>query len=534
MISPLRVLGWVASLVASVLVIASCAASDDAGADLGDASTGGFVTSSGEDTGGTGGDILVGTGGAGASVSIATGGSDGLAAGPCIEPNVECGGACVDTSRDPDHCGGCDSPCTTLGEKCIEGTCQCPEGALICGDGCVDVRLDVNNCGSCGNACTGDDVCVLGECVENPCPTDQLPCNGPDGCVYVPSSIEHCGACGISCDGQGQWCEDGRCRCPQDHRLCGGACVHVLSNVRNCGSCGVECVGNQYCDQGTCVCPQGQVLCGGMCQQADECPELSDPPSGTGGSSSGGTSGTGGSSSGGDQYCGSSPLVSGRATSYSLGLSTPRVACGYPADSLPAYDLDESGGGALYFAALNEADYADAKACGACVEVHGPASKTLVVEVVDECPVEGNEAWCWAGSHHLDLSPDAFAYFAEDPSLGAVDIEWRYVPCPAQGNLRYTFREGSSVWWTAVLIRNYPVPIVSVDYKNATGYFKPLVRGDYNYWYDEGGFGEGPYALRVKDAAGSVVVEEGIAGLGAEPLEAPLEKQASVQLSGCQ
>ncbi|MBN1772974.1 MAG: hypothetical protein JXB32_17020 [Deltaproteobacteria bacterium] len=41
----------------------------------------------------------------------------------CADPALtDCGTACVDTSSDPDHCGGCDTACDP-GESCAAGTC---------------------------------------------------------------------------------------------------------------------------------------------------------------------------------------------------------------------------------------------------------------------------------------------------------------------------------------------------------------------------------------------------------------------------
>jgi hypothetical protein len=35
---------------------------------------------------------------------------------------AQCGGSCVSTESDPDHCGGCDKACAT-GEACEGGVC---------------------------------------------------------------------------------------------------------------------------------------------------------------------------------------------------------------------------------------------------------------------------------------------------------------------------------------------------------------------------------------------------------------------------
>jgi hypothetical protein len=43
----------------------------------------------------------------------------------CPFPTVPCGGACVDTSNDPSHCGLCQRACV-VGASCVNGSCQSP------------------------------------------------------------------------------------------------------------------------------------------------------------------------------------------------------------------------------------------------------------------------------------------------------------------------------------------------------------------------------------------------------------------------
>src|SRR4051794_18612956 len=42
-----------------------------------------------------------------------------------------CGDACVDLSKDPNHCGGCDQACEE-GLFCLAGSCGCPGGGTSC------------------------------------------------------------------------------------------------------------------------------------------------------------------------------------------------------------------------------------------------------------------------------------------------------------------------------------------------------------------------------------------------------------------
>jgi expansin (peptidoglycan-binding protein) len=105
----------------------------------------------------------------------------------------------------------------------------------------------------------------------------------------------------------------------------------------------------------------------------------------------------------------------------------------YGADGSGNCSFDAAPGDPLV-AAMNDADYAGAGACGACVEVTGPDA-TIVVRVVDRCPE------CPAGD--IDFSEAAFAMIAKK-ELGRVPITWQYVSCPVSGSLAYRFKEGSS------------------------------------------------------------------------------------------
>ena len=98
------------------------------------------------------------------------GGSDAADGGEpgCGLVEISCGGACIDPTRDPDHCGGCDTVCA-IGETCDLGTCRCPRGLTDCDDGpaadCRDLQADPANCGGCGWSClAAGALCSRGNC----------------------------------------------------------------------------------------------------------------------------------------------------------------------------------------------------------------------------------------------------------------------------------------------------------------------------------------------------------------------------------
>lgn len=110
---------------------------------------------------------------------------------------------CVDTSTDPDHCGGAGRACPE-GESCIAGACECgstgsscPVGRGCCGGACLDLTIDPDHCGACERRC-GLDAPV---CADSTCRCGDGPaCRAP----VAP------GPTGIGGD-PGQSCCDGVC-----------------------------------------------------------------------------------------------------------------------------------------------------------------------------------------------------------------------------------------------------------------------------------------------------------------------------------
>ena len=73
--------------------------------------------------------------------------------------------------------------------------CACPAGQHFCGHGCIDTTRDDNNCGGCETRClTGDEACCGGTCTE------------------ICFNDVNCGACGETCDTvNGETCDGGYC-----------------------------------------------------------------------------------------------------------------------------------------------------------------------------------------------------------------------------------------------------------------------------------------------------------------------------------
>jgi hypothetical protein len=94
-------------------------------------------------------------------------------AGPCTE--TVCGSACVDTTNDPQNCGGCGQACGEFAICCNSqcflkdefcGACgyTCQSGWGCCGNFCEDFQNDYMNCGGCGIECGLFTCCMNGVC----------------------------------------------------------------------------------------------------------------------------------------------------------------------------------------------------------------------------------------------------------------------------------------------------------------------------------------------------------------------------------
>lgn len=145
--------------------------------------------------------------------------------------------------------------------------------------------------------------------------------------------------------------------------------------------------------------------------------------------------------------------------------------------------------------------------CDACLRVDTAAGKSAVLRVVTYGDTTPNS---------LDVSPAAYALL--DSGEYPRSMTFRFVPCTTGGPMLYEFKTGSNAWWTAFWVRSGKLPITKVEVKGASHDFTVCRRESDGSFVDEGGFGEGPFVVRVTAADGQVVEESfgwpsaGIAG----------------------
>lgn len=208
-----------------------------------------------------------------------------------------------------------------------------------------------------------------------------------------------------------------------------------------------------------------------------------DPGSSTG---SGTTSGTG---SGVPAGFGDVTRTTAEYITPDAACGTHEVACMLPC---PADDL---------YVAINQWDYQNSQACGACMEVTGP-NGTVVVTVIENCA-----GACAPGE--IELSETAFAQIA-DVSEGHAEVEWRLVRCDLSGPIAFHFEPESSEWWVSIQVRNHVMPVASLELERPDGSWTGLERRAHNYFDTNDDPGTGPYTLRVTSIDDQQLIESNI------------------------
>lgn len=328
-----------------------------------------------------------------------------------------------------------------------------------------------------------------------------------------------------------------------------GACDSGPADDTTCAS-NAECLTGQVCSAGSCV-PSGSPLAGtggasggalpsggagslagssnggsasggittggalgsaGSAGHTSSAGSSSQSGSGSGGSESGGSAGSGGGDSGPvnvpgqckDEYWPSAN--NGSVTRYDFKQGTSLPACAYAithtgSGSDGDWDTVEgiSTGDGGYFGAMNTTDYAQGAACGACVEASYNGRK-VVITIVDECPI-GTNPLCTKG--HIDLSRKAIRQLEPNGGLENLkNVSWRYVKCPAAGNVKARLHPNQNPNWQPVVIENGLFPLKSVTLNGVSATRTGNNAGG-NAWVATGQ--KAPYTVRATDVTDGTI-----------------------------
>lgn len=233
--------------------------------------------------------------------------------------------------------------------------------------------------------------------------------------------------------------------------------------------------------------------------------------SGSGAGGAAGAAGAGGSGGSGnvvgqckDDYW---PAANnGSVTRYDFNQGTSLPACAYAIThkgngSDGDWDTVEgiSTGDGGYFGAMNTEDFKQGATCGACVEASYSGRKVLLT-IVDECPI-GSNPLCTKG--HIDLSRKAIRQLEPNGSLENLKgVSWKYVKCPASGNVKARLHPNKNDNWQPVVVENglYPITSVTLNGKNAS---RTGNTSGGNAWVVDGQ--KAPYTVHATDVNGNAI-----------------------------
>jgi hypothetical protein len=201
-------------------------------------------------------------------------------------------GPCVDTAKDPNHCGGCGQACEP-GLSCVAGVCTgcsastcagCCDANGNCSTGnspvfCAPSGLAGEACGICpvvpATGCTLS-LCIGGLCSEAPKPNGTS-CDDQNACTTAESCKSgSCVGLAKTCTGPALPCKVYGCipatgLCGYTNAKAGTACTIDCMTGTTCDGAG-KCVGGVQAPNGT-TCPNGiGSCCEGICCSFQCCP----------------------------------------------------------------------------------------------------------------------------------------------------------------------------------------------------------------------------------------------------------------------
>lgn len=145
-------------------------------------------------------------------------------------------------------------------------------------------------------------------------------------------------------------------------------------------------------------------------------------------------------------------------------------------------------------AGLSNEIAADGSHCDACIRVTTALGHSVVARVVTYGVTQA--------PGNIDVSQAAFDLLTEGEFPRT--MRWQLVPCDNGGPLFFQFQTGANPWWTSLWVRNPRIAIDRVEVRSANHAEAFALRlSPDGTFTDDGGFGEGPFTLRVVGLDGS-------------------------------
>lgn len=179
----------------------------------------------------------------------------------CPAGLTPCGGTCVNLKTSMQHCGKCNSACSTKdADRCLAGVCSCGGSGASCVGGlnCKSAKCQCIQGGLCTGCCDGASLCrAIGTAqITTKCGKAGAQCKTCDDGEDCTTDGCKNGACtytlhqnGNSCDNSTGTCASGKC-CKGCRRS--GTC-YAVPDKNNCGKAGASC---QTCAATTCKEPK--------------------------------------------------------------------------------------------------------------------------------------------------------------------------------------------------------------------------------------------------------------------------------------
>ncbi len=137
--------------------------------------------------------------------------------------------------------------------------------------------------------------------------------------------------------------------------------------------------------------------------------------------------------------------------------------------------------------------------CDSCVYIQAANGKSVIARVI---------TYGTTGPNDIDVSTGVCTALAGTPDCDVFprNMTWQFAECPDSGPIQYQFQTEASVWWTSFWVRNERMPLAKVEVKSQNhADWTALSWGTDGTLTDAGGFGAGPFSLRLTAADGQQV-----------------------------